>query len=75
MNHFEVEFSKVYLSGLYEQLNKLQPGQFIDLTLITDTAKRDKYIAGVKVYIDDNHPQVYFTSDYKKVKKYASFGC
>jgi hypothetical protein len=74
MNHIEVQFSKLYLAGLYEQLDKLQAGSYIDVSSIADVAKREKYIAGVKVYIDDNHPHVYFTSDYSKVKKYSSFG-
>ncbi len=69
LKHWEMEFSKLYLAGLYEQLDKLAPGNFIDLKKIDTQAKKDKYIAAVKVYIDDNHPEVEFNSDYTKVKK------
>lgn len=64
-----MEFSKAYLAAIYNQLDKLMPGNFIDLTKIDTQAKTDKYIAAVKVFIDDGHGNYEFNSDYSKVKR------
>lgn len=64
-----MEFSKEYLKKLYEQLDVLKPDDSINLKKIKHADQRNKYIAAVKVYIDDNHNEIEFNNDYTKVKK------
>lgn len=69
LEHWKMEFSKPYLAAIYTQLDNLVPGNFIDLKAIDTAEKKDKYIAAVKVYIDDHHPEIEFNNNYTKVKK------
>ncbi len=62
-----MELSNGYMKNVYDKLDLLPVKGTIDLKAIEKKGDRDKFIAAVKLYIDDNNPGVEFTEGYKKV--------
>lgn len=68
-----MELSNAYMKKVYDALDMLLVKGMIDLKKIGNTGDREKFIAAVKLYIDDNHPHVEFSNDYSKVIKKNNF--
>lgn len=68
-----MELSNAYMKKVYDALDILPVKGTIDLKKIGNQGDREKFVAAVKMYIDDNHPGVEFSNRYDKVIKRDNF--
>lgn len=64
-----MELSNAYMKKVYDALDMLPVKGTIDLKKIGNQGDREKFVAAVKIYIDDGHPNYEFSNKYDKVIK------